>query len=179
MKENLNKKEKSDQLYTLKAILIQGLVTEKFYDESPVVSRTIEIKGSQTLMKLHYAIFDSVEFDDEHMYAFEIGGRKPYSKTATRYAIQPPGGRMMGWGGGRLGDSPKEKGVTQTKISSLGLKSKQKFFYEFDFGDEWWWEIQVISISDEVPKGKFPRVTERIGENPPQYLSEDEWEDEE
>jgi hypothetical protein len=66
------------------------------------------------------------------------------------------------------------RGVTQTKLSSLGLKPRQKFFYEFDYGDEWWWQLEVVSIRDEVPKGKYPRVIEQVGENPPQYFDYDE-----
>jgi len=182
MKKKEPKSNINDRLYTLKATIIAGSVADKFVEDNPVVSRTIEIRGSQTLKTLHYAIYDSVEFDDEHLYAFEIGGKKPNSKTAERFALQPPVGGMGGWGSAMFGESKRERGVTQTKISSLGLKPKQKFFYEFDFGDEWWWEIVVMSIGDEVPKGRYPRVTERVGENPPQYVDlegeeEDEFED--
>jgi len=90
--------------------MIMGRITEKFFEENPVVSRTIEIKGSQTLKALHYTIFDSVEFFDEHLYAFEIGVKKPFSKSATRYELRPPGGERGIWGE-KMG-----RGVTQTKI---------------------------------------------------------------
>ena len=173
MDQEKTKPVTADKLYTLKATLIGGLVTEKFRKKNPVVSRTIEIKGNQTLKTLHYAIFDSVGFDDEHLYGFEIGGRKPGSRSATRYELQPPVG-----GGGMWGEK-MGRGVTQTKLSSLGLKPRQKFFYEFDYGDEWWWQLEVVSIRDQVPKGKYPRVIEQVGENPPQYVDWDEEDGEE
>lgn len=168
MEKKETKPVKADQLYTFKATLIAGRISKKFHIENPVVSRTIEIKGNQTLKTLHYAIYDSVEFDDEHLYGFEIGGKKPGAKSATRYELRPPVGER-GWWGEKMG-----RGVTQTKVSSLELKPKKKFFYEFDFGDEWWWELEVVSIQGEVPKGKYPRVIERVGENPPQYYAVDD-----
>jgi len=179
MSEKKKPANAADQLFTLRATMIAGNATDEFIEENPVVSRTIEIKGSQTLKTLHYAIFESVEFEDEHLYQFEIGGKKPFSKNATVYALQPPVGSMGGLGAVMFGEMKKEKGVTQTKISSLGLKPKQKFFYWFDFGDDWWWEIVVLSIGDEVTKGKYPRVIERVGENPPQYVDWDAEEEDE
>jgi hypothetical protein len=29
-------------------------------------------------------------------------------------------------------------------------------------------------IDEKVPKGKFPRVTKRVGKSPPQYMDPDE-----
>jgi hypothetical protein len=49
------------------------------------------------------------------------------------------------------------------------------FAYWFDYGDDWWHRIDVVRIADEAPKGKYPRVTERVGESPPQYP---DWEEE-
>ncbi|MCX6647558.1 MAG: hypothetical protein NTY09_14540 [bacterium] len=172
MEKKKIKPDSADALYTLKATLIRGLLAEKFVENNPEVSRTIEIKGSQTLQKLHYAIYDSVDFDDEHLYEFEVGGKKPLAKGATKYTLQVSLG-AKGWS-----REPDGKGVIETKLSSLGLKPKQKFFYRFDFGDEWWWEIEVVSIGEEIPKGKYPRVTERVGDNPPQYPDPDEEEEE-
>ena len=34
--------------------------------------------------------------------------------------------------------------------------------------------MTVEAIEDEVPTGKFPKVTKREGESPPQYSEEDE-----
>ena len=50
----------------------------------------------------------------------------------------------------------------------------RSFGYWFDFGDDWWHQINVEAIEDQVPKGKFPKVTKRVGKSPPQYPDEDE-----
>jgi hypothetical protein len=49
-----------------------------------------------------------------------------------------------------------------------------RFGYWFDFGDDWWHQINVEGVEDKVPRGKFPKVTKRVGENPPQYADEEE-----
>jgi len=172
MEKKKNKSDSADSLIRLKATLVSGLMTEKFIENNPEVSRTIDIKGSQTLENLHLTIFDSVEFEDEHLYDFEVGGKKPLAKGATRYTINI---RQQAGGLAREGGL---KDVSKTKISSLGLKPRQKFFYRFDLGDEWWWEIEVVSIGEEIPKGKYPRVIERVGDNPAQYPEPDEDEEE-
>jgi hypothetical protein len=63
--------------------------------------------------------------------------------------------------------------VDLTTIESLGLKVGRVFGYWFDFGDDWWHQINVERIDDSVPRGKFPRITKRLGKSPPQYPPED------
>ena len=49
-----------------------------------------------------------------------------------------------------------------------------RFGYWFDFGDDWWHQINVEGVEDKVPRGKFPKVTKRVGKSPPQYADEEE-----
>ena len=71
------------------------------------------------------------------------------------------------------GDQTIAGDVTQTTIDSLGLKVDQPFGYWFDYGDDWWHQIDVVAIEDKVPKGKYPRVTRRVAKSPPQYMEEE------
>ena len=64
--------------------------------------------------------------------------------------------------------------MTRTRIDSLGLKTKDRLAYWFDFGDDWWHQVDVLAVEDEIPSGRFPRVVERVGESPPQYVDLDE-----
>jgi hypothetical protein len=64
--------------------------------------------------------------------------------------------------------------VDETTIESLGLKKDRSFGYWFDFGDDWWHQIDVEAIEPNAPKGKYPKITTRVGESPPQYLDADE-----
>jgi hypothetical protein len=153
------------RLYTLEVFIISGPVTEKFAKKNPVISRTIQIRGDQTLEDLHHAIFDAFDREEEQMYEFQFG-KGPMDPKAPRYVLpsdyesgekKPPAGR-----------------VDQTTIESLGLKVGRSFGYWFDFGDDWWHQVNVEAIEDLVPEGKFPRVAKREGNSPPQYADEDE-----
>ena len=66
--------------------------------------------------------------------------------------------------------------VTQTRLGAIGLNGDDAFGYWFDFGDDWWHQINVVAIQPEAPAGTYPRVTKRVGASPPQY---DDWDEEE
>lgn len=159
---------KSGQIYELEVCLLSGQITEKFAEQNPIVSRTIEIRGDQTLTILHQAIFEAFGRFDQHMYEFQIGGKGPMDPKARRYVFS-------GAFSDPIPGTPKPAGdVTRTSINSLGLKVDQAFAYWFDFGDDWWHQINVLAIKDKTPRGKYPKVTNRVGESPPQYVDWDE-----
>lgn len=149
-------------LYVLDVFLIDGPVTSEFIDENPVISRTIEIKGSNTLKDLHKIIFKAFDRQDEHMYEFQVGGRGPQDPNAKRYGLK--------------GASSIEAPVVDVSIitiDSLGLSVGDIFGYWFDFGDDWWHQINVTNITDKAGTGKYPKVTKRVGASPPQYADSD------
>ena len=49
------------RLYTLEVFILSGPVSEKFVKKNPVMSRTIQVRGDQTLEDLHHAIFDAFD----------------------------------------------------------------------------------------------------------------------
>ena len=170
-KSPLKLHEPTDQgdvrLYTLEVFIISGPVSEKFAKKNPEMSRTIQIRGDQTLEDLHHAIFDAFDRYDEHMYEYQFG-KGPMDPKGHRYVLPTAFETDMGE------KNPPAGRVDQTSIESLGLKVGQSFGYWFDFGDDWWHQINVEAIEDKVPEGKFPKVTKRVGKSPPQYLEEDE-----
>ena len=74
------------RLYTLEVFLLSGPIAEKFAKKNPVISRTIQIRGDQTLEDLHHAIFDAFDRWDEHMYEFQFG-KGPMDPKAPRYVL--------------------------------------------------------------------------------------------
>jgi hypothetical protein len=154
-------------LYILDVFLLSGPITEKFAKKNPVVSRTIQIRGDQTLEDLHYAIFDAYGRWEEHMYEFQFG-EGPMDPKARRYVL-PNALEIQ-----KEQPNPPIDRVDRTTFDSLGLKVGDRFGYWFDFGDDWWHQINVEAIEDKVPRGKFPKVTKKIGKSPPQYADEDE-----
>jgi hypothetical protein len=150
------------RLFTLDVCLFDGPISEKFLKKNKIVSRIIEIRGSQTLEELHDCIFDAFDRFDGHMYEFQFGGKGPDDPKAKRYVLPS------------LEEKNTAGDLTRTTIGELGLKVDDVFGYLFDYGDSWHHQINVSAIADTTPKGKYPRVTKRVGKSPPQYMEEDD-----
>ncbi|MGB2986730.1 MAG: hypothetical protein WBE26_12705 [Phycisphaerae bacterium] len=160
--------KQDDRLFTLEVYILTGPMTEKFVKKNKVICRTIQIRGNQTLEDLHHAIFDAFDREDEHMYEFQVGGKGPMDPKARRYVLS-----------GEFEDSAARTSmaagdVARTPIGSLGLKKGDAFGYWFDFGDDWWHQIDVVDIDEKAGRGKYPKVTKRVGKSPPQYVDWDQ-----
>ncbi len=165
----------AESVYTLAVYLYDAPASEKFAEANPVVSRTIQIRGTQTLEELHEAIFEAFDRWEEHMYEFHFGpGPRDYSRG--RYGIPDPSGLFA-----LVDRDEPTSDAAKTKIDSLGLEVGQSFGYLFDFGDDWYHQIDVVAIGEAEPDVEYPCLTDRIGDSPPQYMEEeeeDDWEDE-
>src|SRR5262249_409441 len=146
------------KLYVLTFFLTGGPTSEKFANK--VISRTIEIRGDQTLAQLHDAAFQAYDRWDQHLYEFQFG-KRPFDPDGFNYGIPdgPPWKK-------RPGDA------RTTKLDDLGLKPVRVFGYWFDFGDDWFHQVQVERIEQAIPTVTYPRVIKRVGKSPPQYLDE-------
>lgn len=115
--------------------------------------RKIRIGGQETLETLHLMIQEAVDFDNDHLYFFEISwGRgvkrynHPYCEGEAYYA-------------------------DEVLLKDILLYEKMTFIYLFDFGDDWEFRIEVEKILPEFTRQ--PEITERKGENPQQYADDD------
>jgi hypothetical protein len=142
-------------------ILLGGPVTDKFVKKNPQVIRTIEIRGDQTLADLHAIIFKAFNREEEHLYEFQLKGERPNDPNADRYGLVMDLQDDFG--------DPPAGDVATTLIGTLGLEVEESFGYWFDFGDDWWHQVQVMAIAQPQPKVKYPRITQRVGASPPQY----------
>ena len=159
--------KQDDRLFALEACIISGPMTEKFVKKNKVISHTIQIRGAQTLEVFHYAMFGAFGREDEHMYEFQVGGKEPADPNARKYVLPMAMDDTFA-------EDKTAGDITRTAIGSLGLKAGDAFGYWFDFGDDWWHQINVVAIEDKPPRGVLPRVTKRIGESPPQYSDWDQ-----
>jgi len=155
------------QVYTLEVAILSGPMTERFARKNRKISRTIEARGDHTLADLHRAIFDAFDREDEHLYEFQFGGKRPMDPKARRYG--PPMAMVD-----PFGEAEGSTDAERTTLDSLGLATGDVFGYWFDFGDDWWHQIAVLMIAESAPRGKLPKVTARVGESPPQYVDWDE-----
>jgi hypothetical protein len=145
-------------LYVLTVFLTGGPTSDKFANK--LISRTIEIRGDQTLAQLHDAIFQAYDRCDQRLYEFQFG-KRPFDPDGPNYGIPegPPA-------------KNRPKDARTTKLDDLGLKPERVFGYWFDFGDGWYHQVQVERIEQAIPTVPYPRVIKRLGQSPPQYLEE-------
>ena len=120
------------------------------------VWRTIEVRGDQTLDDLHLAIQDAFGWDNDHLYAFFMSGKR--WDQATEYT--DPRAED-----GRLAD--------RARIGALRLEPKKRFLYLFDYGDELLHDVWLVSVGPAAPGARYPRIVKVHGETLPQYPSDD------
>jgi tetratricopeptide (TPR) repeat protein len=123
--------------------------------DRPDIWRIIDIKGNQMLSSLHKAIFKAFDRFEEHQYSFFLSN-KPYDRESE---YTSPGLDTDGTG----------KLATRIRIDSVALYSDNRFLYLFDYGDEWWHEVELISVTKRVTRGSYPRVVKKQGKSPPQH----------
>lgn len=126
------------------------------------VYRQICILANQTLADLHKIIFSVFDRYDEHMYSFYLTG-KPVRSIRARY-------KAPEFTSPYAADySETANDASKTTIDMLQLKEKSKFYYLFDFGDCWWHEITLLSVTETNHKLGYPRIVKKVGESPDQY----------
>ncbi len=116
--------------------------------------RTFTAAHYHTLDHLHIAIQKAFEFDDDHLYAFYIGGNH---KTGTPIYCEDM-------------DELHFDTTSSVTLEDLGLYPEQRLYYLFDFGDRWEFEVDVLKIDPRNITGVVPiQVTQAKGDPPQQY----------
>ena len=102
------------------------------------------------------------------MFQFEVRGKGPMDPKAKKYVL--PGA----FENPIPGTSQAAGGVARTSVGAIGLRKRDIFGHWFDFGHDWWHQINVIGVEEKAGSGKYPKITKRVGESPPQYADWDE-----
>ncbi|SHI07219.1 IS1096 element passenger TnpR family protein [Clostridium grantii] len=134
-----NKEEFKDGTYTFKVSLDKNTWAK------------IKISAHHDLDYLHECIQDAFEFDNDHMYSFFMDG-KAWSNNKFTCPMDYEGP----W-------------ANDVNLGELNLFKKQKFLYLFDYGDEWWFTVEVFDIEDSNTRLLIPEIIEFKGEPPEQY----------
>ena len=128
--------------------------TYVFHVTLPGVSRTIAMSYDYTLEDLHLAIQDAFDFDNDHLYAFYMDG-----KRFSRHAYKDP----------RCDEAPF---ADEAAAGQLDLYVGQRFLYFFDFGHSWEFGVELREISDAPHRGR-PTIVAAKGTPPQQYPHSD------
>jgi hypothetical protein len=117
-------------------------------DIRPPVWRRIQTHDC-SLAELHEIIQFCMPWDDEHLYAFEIG-KEQYSALDRGAAL------------------PKCRDSNSLRLSDLVGRKTYHFVYEYDFGDSW---RHVIEIEETLPpeeRVRYPRCLDGRRACPPE-----------
>ena len=119
---------------------------------SKTLWRKIKLSGKHTLGDLHDAIQGAFEFDNDHLYAFYIGGNRKTGKPI--YCAEARDGGAV---------------AEEITIEEMELFAGQKLIYLFDFGDMWEFSVELIGIEKGEPLPLRPIIVEVKGESLEQY----------
>jgi hypothetical protein len=105
---------------------------------------------------LAMAILDAFDFDDDHLYCFELPDRRG---RTLRIACGFEEDADVHTEDVRLGDVPLAVGGTMTFV--------------FDYGDNWRFTVKLESVDAKKSKLNKPKVVAKGGKAPAQYNWED------
>jgi len=133
-------------IWTMKINLVFGLHATGPWEA------VLEIHTSATLEELHFAIQDAVGFEADHMYMFFVARTV---RTRDRTVL-----------------ADEDDTVLDATLDELfPLPRGRKFFYWFDFGDDWKFSIARTRTAPGVAMKQrtYPRVVSTCGKRPVQY----------
>lgn len=119
--------------------------------------RVIRCLPEHTFEDLHLAIQEAFDFDNDHLYAFYLDGKR-YSRASVNapYGEEPPF-------------------TDEVRLKDRRLKNKQHILYLFDFGDCWQFDI-VIDVKKELDVVLAnPEIIKSVGNSPEQYPEYDDY----
>jgi hypothetical protein len=111
----------------------------------PEIWRTFLVDDSITLHKLHEIIQVVMGWENAHLYSFTI--------NKSTYEPPNPDGEddfsIFGFGTPPVNSK-------KTRLSELNLRSRKKFMYTYDFGDNWDHTLLVEKVINDEKKLKTP-----------------------
>jgi len=141
------------------------------YDFEDKVLRKIQIAGTKSLYNFAKVITKEFNFYFDHCFGFYDNFQRYHdSKKAYELFVD-------------IGEGPLTsitKGVKKTRIEQAFKNSGEKMLFLFDYGDGWYFSVELKEIKNAEKWDLKPVILESIGEAPLQYSPcEDEFEDKE
>lgn len=121
-----------DRTKTKDEIIVTLKVTLR--DIQPPVWRRLRVSSRMTLGKLHQAIQAAMGWEDSHLHAFEINGRRYGDRTI-------------------VDDVTDEKRLTLDGVMHSGVTS---FTYAYDFGDDWEHTVVIEATAPADDRKSYP-----------------------
>jgi hypothetical protein len=106
-------------------------------ESKPPIWRRIQVRGSTTLSKLHQILQTVMGWTDSHLHQFIADG--------VYYGIPDPD-----WADLAI------KSERRVKLGQLVMAVKDRFVYEYDFGDSWEHALVVEKVLPAEPGVRYP-----------------------
>src|SRR5579863_1162597 len=103
---------------------------------SPMIWRRLLIRNDSSVADLHHFLQISFGWSDFHLHRFLIYGKQ--------FGVYRTGGPVF--------DEDAEK----VRLSDFRFRIRERFLYEYDFGDNWQHDITLEKILLAEPKGIYP-----------------------
>ncbi len=116
-------------------------------DTKPSIWRRVQVNDC-SLDELHEVIQICMGWEDDHMHAFEIRAKRSRRRVAD--------------------DDPDQWDPASTKLSDLLERGRDRFLYEYDFGDSWWHTITIEKTLPPEERARYPRCMEGQRACPPE-----------
>jgi hypothetical protein len=120
--------------------------------------RRIAAPADSDLDDLAECILRAFDFDGDHLYAFHFTARDGHQVQIEHPCIDHA-----------------ETHTDEMVIGKLPLNERQSMQFQYDFGADWQFEVQLENIKPETTALPKPTVVESRGEAPPEYEYDDEW----
>ena len=101
---------------------------------SPMIWRRLLVRGDTTLEELHEVVQLTMGWEGYHLWTFSINGREyghAYGEGLTREDYE-------------------------TTLSDLDLRPRQRFVYNYDFGDYWQHEVRLEKVTEPEAGKSYP-----------------------
>ena len=134
-------------------------------EDNDDVYRDIDIKAAQTFEELHNSIQEAFKFDNKHSASFFVSDdywRKHLEITLRKEDLELTPEEI------RLNVEPK-KLMSVAKIAKYIETPHQRFVYVFDEKVQWTFLLEMMKITNEDAKAKYPLISKSIGTAPKQY----------
>ncbi len=134
-------------------------------EDNDDVYRDIDIKAAQTFEEFHNSIQEAFKFDNKHAASFFTSDdywRKGLEITLRKADLALTEEEI------RLKVEPK-KLMAEAKIAKYIETPHQRFVYVFDENVQWTFLLEMMKITGEEAKAKYPLISKTVGNPPKQY----------
>lgn len=121
----------------------------------PPIWRRVQVAANVRLSQLHNIIQAAMDWENYHLHQFIVGKRPDW----TFYGVPAP--EYDDWG-------PPMKDESLTKLNQILKSVKDKFVYEYDFGDGWEHIILLEKILQPEDGAIYPRCVKGKRACPPE-----------